>query len=415
MNRFYFFFYNLGICLYSSGIRVAALFQPKAALWVKGRKGIFREIEKALEKEKDLRIAWFHCASLGEFEQGRPVMESFREKHPDYRIFVTFFSPSGFEIRKNYKGADFIFYLPSDTRKNAKKFIDLINPRIAFFIKYEYWFNYLHELGKRDIPVYSVSAVFRQGQHFFRWYGKWALRQLKQISWYFVQDEESKKLLNSAGFSNVSVTGDTRFDRVYAVSMESKPFPLVEKFCSGNKIFLAGSSWPADEKVYFPFIRNGPEGWKSIIAPHEIHSERLSSLVHAFSYPALKYSEATENGIAGSKVLIIDSIGMLAHIYRYATVAFVGGAFGSGLHNILEPAVFGIPVIFGPGYDKFNEAKELLRLGGAFSIGSPEELTAVMDRLDNEPEFYRNAGDICRRYVLQNKDVTLRILEQIHA
>ncbi len=414
MNRIFFYLYGLIIYLYTAGIRIYGLINPKAALWIRGRKRIFQKIEEALEKEQGKKIAWFHCASLGEFEQGRPVMEAFRKSHPEYRIFLTFFSPSGFEVRKNYSGADHIFYLPADTGKNASRFIHAVKPRIAFFIKYEYWFNYIRELEKQDIPVYIVSAIFRKDQQFFRWYGKWAFSQLKKIKWFFLQDEASLHLLKGKGISNVTVTGDTRFDRVLAVSSEKRDYPAIEKFCSGKKVFLVGSSWPEDERVYLPFVQSHPGNWKFIIAPHETNTNRIASLEKSLNVPAIKYSEI-ETTTGNADVLIINGIGMLAHLYRYATVAYVGGGFGTGLHNILEAAVFGIPVIIGPEYGKFNEARDLVKMGGVLPISTAKEFSEVLQKLDSDPEFMKHTGGICQKYVMERGGATRKILEMIHA
>jgi 3-deoxy-D-manno-octulosonic-acid transferase len=416
MNRLFFLIYDVLIRLYVLAIRLAALFVPKAELWVKGRRDLLKRIGETLAeaKEPHRKIAWFHCASLGEYEQGRPLMEELRNRMPEYRIFLTFYSPSGYEVRKNYAGADFIFYLPADTRRNAGRFIELVRPSMAIFIKYEYWFNYLDILSQNRIPVYLVSAIFRPDHPFFRWYGRWAKQQLGAVTRFFVQDEASGKILEEAGFRNVTLSGDTRFDRVSAIAEHVKSFPAVERFCRGHRIFLMGSSWPEDEKVCIPVLKAISEEWKFIIAPHETAPSRISALVESLPFPSLKFSEATGENIGDQRILIIDSIGMLAHLYRHATVAFIGGGFRTGLHNILEAAVFGIPVIFGPEYRRFNEAKELVALGGAFSITGTPGLFSLLYEFRDDPAKYRKCGEACREYVTRNRGATLRILEEIH-
>jgi 3-deoxy-D-manno-octulosonic-acid transferase len=408
--------YNISIFLYSLSIRLAALFNPKAKLWVEGRKDIFSRVRKAFQKDDPAssKRAWFHCASLGEFEQGRPVMEMFRTRFPDHKLVVTFFSPSGYEVRKNYAGADFIFYLPADTRKNASRFIDLVNPEMAFFIKYEYWYNYLDVLTERRIPVYFISARFHEDQHFFKWYGSWFREKLKALTWFFVQDTESERLLQQIGIRSVSVSGDTRFDRVSAVASQNREFPVIAEFCRGSLTLVAGSTWKEDEAILIPLIREESPGLKFIIAPHETDPQRVASLTGSLGVPFLKYSEATESNVGIVNILVIDSVGILAQLYKYATLAYVGGAFGSGLHNILEPAAGGVPVIFGPEHKKFREAGDLIRLGGAFSIGDlPGFLTTVNNLLADE-ELRQKSSQACRDYVNSNRGATRKILEKIH-
>jgi len=386
-------------------------------MWSMGRKDIFFRIGEALGEKNEAsynRIAWFHCASLGEFEQGRPVIEQFRSQYPDFRIFLTFYSPSGYEVRKNYQEADFIFYLPADTKKNAERFISLVNPEMVFFVKYDYWYNYLRSLDHRKIPVYFLSAVFRPGQYFFQWYGKWFREKLRSVRWFFLQDEDSAKLLNGIGINSHSVTGDTRFDRVDAVLKDLHVFPLVERFRGNSKIILGGSTWPADEQLLISAMGNIDEKVKFIIAPHETGPSRVSSLVAQLPLPCIKYTELKNENMDQYRILVIDCIGILAHLYQYATVAYIGGGFGTGIHNILEAAVFGVPVIFGPNYSSFREAKELISLGGAFCIHDQARFNQTINYLLTGSDAFNKTSDICRNFVQDNKGATERIMEKIH-
>ncbi|MCX6244929.1 MAG: 3-deoxy-D-manno-octulosonic acid transferase [Bacteroidetes bacterium] len=410
-----FIVYNIFVLFYVSAIRIAALFNPKARQWVNGRKNLLKNIQSALSSHKEKKkVAWFHCASLGEFEQGRPILEAFKLSRPDHRIVLTFFSPSGFEIRKNYPGADHVFYLPADTRANVKEFIRLLSPSIVFFIKYEYWYNYIAELKKKNIPVYMVSAIFRPSQPFFRWYGGWFRKQLDNLAWFFVQDRDSEALLQKIGISKVTVSGDTRFDRVQAVAEQNRPVELMEEFCRNSKVLLAGSTWPEDETVILPFIHENNDKMKFVIAPHEVDKGRIDGLMSLIGTGGLRYSEANAQSIAEARVLVIDSIGILAFLYRYAHVSFIGGGFGVGIHNILESAAFGVPVIFGPNYLRFREACELIREGGAFSIGNKDEFKSALGNLLNNPGRHERASAICRTYVSANKGATSYILDHIN-
>nr|NQU88929.1 3-deoxy-D-manno-octulosonic acid transferase [Bacteroidota bacterium] len=405
------FLYNLSIYLYSILIRVAGLFNAKARQWVTGRKGIFKQIKTEIDHNRP--VAWFHCASLGEFEQGRPLMENFREKYPEYQIVLTFFSPSGYEIRKNYTGADYIFYLPPDTARNAGLFIDLIKPALAVFVKYEYWFNYILQLSKRQIPLIYVSAIFRPGQRFFTSWGKWQLNILKLADHFFVQNETSRDLLEKAGIHQVTVSGDTRFDRVYKVAREKKAFAAIEKFTGKSPLLLAGSTWPADEELIFPLIQNNSTGLKFIFAPHEVHPERIESLVRKIPGKVIKYSELDDSKINAFDVLIIDSIGILSHLYQYSKIAYIGGGFGVGIHNILEAATFGNPVIFGPNYKKFQEANDLIEMGGAFSISTKDEFQQVVDKLMENEAFFMKCSTVSRSYVESKRGATEIIMDYI--
>lgn len=403
--------YNIAIAFYVTVIRVASLFNPKARLWVNGRKKIFKKIEQALNGNTRPLI-WIHCASLGEFEQGRPVIEAIRDQHPDMRIFLTFFSPSGYEIRKDYQGADYIFYLPADSSFNACRFLKLVKPKLVVIVKYEFWFNYLRLLRKQQIPTLIISAIFRPSQHFFRWYGGWFRRKLNGITHFFVQNEESAHLLHSIGILQVTVGGDTRFDRVAAIAAKCKSFPLIEQFRGDHKLFLAGSSWPVDEALIATLYQTNP-GFKIVLAPHEVHEEHIRNIEQLFNGHSIRYSQATSEDISQADVLIIDSIGILSNLYQYAYLAYIGGAFGKGLHNILEAATFGKPVIFGPNYDKFKEAVDLLDRKGAFCIHNAEELINISAQLSEDQSAYNHASNQCSSYVTAMRGATSLILQEI--
>jgi 3-deoxy-D-manno-octulosonic-acid transferase len=403
-------FYNAAILFYHLLIRIAALFDSKAKLWVEGRKGIFSRIASQIKTRED--IAWFHAASLGEFEQGRPVMEAFRKNYPSFKILLTFFSPSGYEIRKNYEGADYIYYLPVDTRKNAARFVRLVNPKLVVFVKYEFWFNYIKILHRNKIPVFLISAIFRKDQHFFKWYGGWFRKMLGKFSFFYVQNHESLELLKSIGINQVIQSGDTRFDRVKEIARNRKSFPLIEKFAAGYKVLLAGSSWPPDEEIIQKLPL--PENMKIIIAPHEIHEEHIAAIENRFGKEkTLRYSKADEASIGNADILIIDGMGFLSSLYQYCDVAYIGGGFGKAIHNILEAVTFGKPVIFGPAYHKFKEAVDLIEMGGAFTIRNEQEFAAVFTRLLNEQAFYMEASKICREYVEKNCGATASILKKV--
>jgi 3-deoxy-D-manno-octulosonic-acid transferase len=410
------FFYNFTVFIYSIAIHVAALFNLKAKLWVDGRKNIFEHLKSKLQNSELENIIWFHCASLGEFEQGRPLIEKIKNQHPKYKILLTFFSPSGFEIRKNYPGADYVFYLPIDSPKNAKKFVDIVNPKLVFFVKYEFWFNYLNELNRKNIPLYLVSGIFRKEQHFFKWYGGWFKEQLLCFTAFFLQDQSSFELLKSIGVENCHITGDTRFDRVFEVSQNTKSIPIVEQFKQSSSLVIVGSSWPLDEQLIADFLQNPSHHFlysKLIIVPHEIGEDHIQSVIKRFSfYKCVRYSQAHEVDLIDAQVLIIDNIGMLSSIYNYGTAAFIGGGFGKGIHNILEAATFGLPVIFGPNYLKFSEAKELIHLGGAFSVKDEVELTKIVQLLTNK-DALQTAAHIAKQYVNSRIGATDKILSFI--
>ena len=401
------FLYNLGIRLYWLLIQLACLKSAKARFFVEGRRRLFDRIERAVLPGK--KHIWFHFASLGEFEQGRPVLEEMRKTYPESRIFVTFFSPSGYEIRKNYLLADHIFYLPIDTRHNARRFIDLVNPEIAIFTKYEYWYHYFTELKKRDVPLYVISGIFRKDQPFFKWYGGLHRKMLKCVSYFFVQNQESQRLLAELKHENIIVSGDTRFDRVYENAQNPKKIDLVESFCGGNKVIVAGSTWLPDEKLLTALPALFP-GWKLIIAPHEIGDNRIKEIETLFP-ESVRFTRMKVSATS-YQTLIVDNIGMLSSLYQYGDVAFIGGGFGAGIHNTLEAAAFGLPVIFGPQYEKFQEAKDLIKLGAAFPVNDAEELKLVSEKLITE--VYRlRAGDNARTYVEANTGATAMIVEHI--
>lgn len=394
--------YTLIIHLYGLFLRLAAIFNPKAAQWVAGRRG-WRKSHQAMLREKprgEALLIWVHCASLGEFEQGRPVIEQLKAGRPGLKILLTFFSPSGYEVRKNYKEADYIAYLPLDTPANAKDFIGIWQPTAAIFIKYEFWYNFLRVLRKAEVPVLLISALFRPGQLFFRWYGG-PFRQLP--GWFlhiFVQNESSGKLLREAGFHNFTVAGDTRVDRVRQIAESAPSFPLVEKFAGQAPVLVIGSSWPEDEAHLLPFLNEEfPENWKAIIAPHQVDEGHIQQIMKKLKLPCRRYSEGEKQGEA--RVLVIDNVGMLSALYQYGRIAYIGGAFGAGLHNTLEPIAFGLPVIFGPRYQKFEEARYLVRSGGGFSISNQEELRGRFRALLRE-EAYRVASQKAREYVSRN-------------
>lgn len=356
-------------------------------------------------------MVWFHCASLGEFEQGRPVIEAFRKQFPAHKILLTFFSPSGYEVRKNYDGADFVSYIPWDAPAACARFLDLIKPSAAFLVKYEFWPNLLFALAARNIPVVSISGIFRPSQHFFSWYGGFFRQALRTVDYFFVQNEESKKLLNQIGIHRVVISGDTRFDRVQAIVQLKDELELAKRFKGDDKVMVIGSCWPDDMDVLAPFIHEQKNRLKFIVAPHELSEDGLEKLEKQISGPQVRYSRANSvNEIERYQVLIIDNIGLLARLYRYGEFAFVGGAFGDGLHNILEAAGYGIPVFFGNrNYDKFQEAHDLINRGGAFAVADYTELKMRYQTV-SEPENYMLACEVCRSYVEQNQGATEKIM-----
>lgn len=396
--------YNFGIFLYRIVIYAVSPFNIKAKLFIKGRDNIFKTIANKVDITK--KSIWFHFASLGEFEQGRPVLEALRKSHPDKQMIITFFSPSGYEIRKNYELADGVFYLPLDTRRNATEFVRLINPEVAIFTKYEFWFHYFKALKDKSIPLVIISGIFRPDQAFFKWYGGFYRHMLSMVTHFFVQNEQSVKLLEGINIEQVSLSGDTRFDRVAENAQHPKTLTLIKKFCGVAPVFIAGSTWPQDEQLIAVLIDQFPD-WKFIIAPHEIdpgHLEQLLKLIPG----ALRYSQFNEEttDFKDSPILLIDNIGLLSSVYQYGQIAYIGGGFGTGIHNTLEAAAFGLPVIFGPKYDKFQEAKDLIDLNAAISVSSVEELSAAFKRLQTADK----AGISARKYVQDKTGSTQQIL-----
>jgi 3-deoxy-D-manno-octulosonic-acid transferase len=405
------YLYTLTVLLYGLGIRLASLFSTKARLWVGGRKQLFSRLEDQLGKPD--KTAWFHCASLGEFEQGRPVIEAFREKHPEFKILLTFFSPSGYEIRKDYPLADIITYLPLDTPSHVKRFLDITRPEMVFFIKYEYWYNFIRQLKQRGIPIYIISGIFRSHQHFFRWYGGWFRKQLQNITCFFLQNKESVELLHSIGIDKALLSGDTRFDRVFAIAARPKAFPLVESFSKEIPVILFGSTWPEDEAVFLPLIRKNNDRAKFIIAPHEVYEERISEIIQKSGITAVRFSDLKEIPDPSVRLIVVDSIGQLSSLYQYADIAYIGGGFGKGIHNILEAATFGLPVIFGSNYQKFLEAKELIDLQGAWSIASSGELEFLVTGLLADESKRKATGAVCMDYIQSHTGATQIILKTL--
>lgn len=396
------FFYSIGIYFYNAAIYLAALFNFKARLWVRGRQNVFDFLREKCEGKS--HIIWFHCASLGEFEQGKPLMQKFRAEHQESTILVTFFSPSGYEIKKNDKVADIICYLPSDTPCNAKRFIEVVKPEKAIFVKYEFWFNYINQLNINKIDFYYISAIFRPTQYFFKPWGRWFARQLKNCSCFFVQNEVSKNLLNSIGIDQVKITGDTRFDRVYDIAQQSYELDFVKQFAGDDiKLIVAGSTWPPDEQLLKCVLGQLSSNYKMIIAPHETDAKRIAQIKELFSsFSTVCYTEMGDKNLSDYRVLIIDTIGILSKIYKYSYISYVGGAFETGLHNILEAAVFGVPLFFGPHYDKFDEAVRLVKLQGAFSITDSQQLVDKCQSYELSNEAYEATCEICEKFIRSN-------------
>ena len=399
--------YNIGIYFYGAFIFLASLFNKKARMLRKGQQQAFAQLKKQIEP--NARYVWFHAASLGEFEQGRPVIEQLKREKPETKILLTFFSPSGYEIRKNYAGADIVSYLPLDVPGNAWYFVNLVKPSKAIFIKYEFWPNYLLALQAENIPVVSISAIFRPEQVFFKDYGKWYKKLLLTFQHIFVQDKFSKELLQAHGINNVTVAGDTRFDRVYDLYQQAKQLPLIEEFVKGaEKVIVAGSTWPKDEELLVQYLRLHPDV-KLIMAPHEVHNSHIAEISKLLDGKFVRYSDATAENVKSTNCLVVDIIGILSSIYRYANVTYIGGGFGVGIHNTLEAAVYGLPVVFGTNYQKFREARELIAVGGAFSISNYVTLEAQFDLLQKD----NSAGKIAGEYVKSNTGATEMILKQL--
>lgn len=400
--------YNFGIYFYKLGILVFSLFNEKARKLLDGQNQAFAILEETIIPNAN--YVWFHAASLGEFEQGRPVIEKLKLEQPDSKIVLTFFSPSGYEVRKNYAGADIVCYLPLDTPRNAKQFVKLVHPAKAVFIKYEFWPNYLLALQAAKVPVFSISAIFRPQQVFFKWYGKWYRDLLSTFKHIFVQDSSSLQLLAKHGITDASVAGDTRFDRVYDLFKQAKQLPLIEEFCKGKQVLVAGSSWGKDEELLVHYLNLHPD-IKLILVPHEIHQAHITEISKLLNDNFVRYSDANSENLKTKKCLVVDVIGILSSIYRYANVAYIGGGFGVGIHNTLEAAVYGVPVVFGPNYNKFREARDLISIGGAFSISNYVILEAQLDLLFKSNEAGKKAGE----YVKNNTGATEFICKTLNS
>lgn len=400
--------YNIGIYLLQFACRLLSLKNEKIKLMVQGQKLTFSKLQSITKEDK---IAWFHCASLGEFEQARNLIESFKQEKKEYKILVSFFSPSGYEIRKNYKMADYVVYLPLDTPKNVNLFVTMAHPSIVFFVKYEFWYNYIQAL--KDIPLFQVSLILRKNHYLTKSYSSWFRKQLRHFNTFFVQDNTTKEVLHSLGYDNAIICGDTRFDRVFAISKEEKSFPIIDNFCKGGeKVFIAGSSWPADERIIHDALYE-KENIKIILAPHQIHKEHISDLQKMFPSNVL-YSQADEETIKNKRVLIIDCIGILSYIYGKGDITYVGGGFGAGIHNVLEAAVFYKPVAFGPNNKKFKEAQDLLQQQSAKEINNKEDLASWVEHLLTDEEYYSTSCTLNGQYVENNAGATQKILKEIN-
>lgn len=416
--------YNIVIYFVLWGIAIASLFNEKVRKMWHGEREAFKILKQKVDP--NAKYIWFHAASLGEFEQGRPLMERIRKDYPQYKILLTFYSPSGYEVRKNYEGADIICYMPVDTRLNAIRFLRLVRPVMAFFIKYEFWSNFLHILKYRNIPTYSVSSIFREDQVFFKWYGRSYAGVLKCFTRFFVQNEESKRLLEGIGITAVDVVGDTRFDRVLQIKEAAKQLPICEAFRTGVassqsadvphhdfKVFVAGSSWPPDENIFIPFF-NEHKDWRLLIAPHVIAEEHLKLILSLIKgKKVVRYTQTTPEEAAEADVLIIDCFGLLSSMYNYGDVAYIGGGFGVGIHNTLEAAVWNMPVIFGPNNKKFQEAQGLLKSGGGFEINTYEDFSGLMSSLMNDEAFLKQAGDKAGAFVAHLAGATDKVLASV--
>ena len=388
--------YTFGIRTYAAAVKVASWFgNDKAKLWVDGRK-------RPLPNDNgDEAWVWFHAASLGEFEQGRPLIEALKKQYPQLKVSLTFFSPSGYEVRKNYPLADEVQYLPIDMMRNARQWVNRHRFVAAFFIKYEFWFNYMTALDEKHIPLYYISLILKPEQFFFKWYGSWFRKQLKHVSHFFVQDETTMELLKGIGYDNVTRCGDTRFDRVAAIAQQAKRFPEIEQFINGRQCIIAGSTWPPDEKLLIPYLEQMPDDYCMIIAPHDISEKHIKQIREGLA------------SISTNKVYVIDTVGMLSQLYQYARFVYIGGGFGVNIHNIQEPVTFGCPVVFGPKHTSFKEAVDLVQLQGAFSIDSQAKLNDIFDRLIQDEPFYRKASETCKDYLQSQLGATDAIMRQI--
>lgn len=402
--------YQVAIYLYLCGVAVASIFSKKVKKMWKGERQTLDILKSKVNPNH--QYIWFHAASLGEFEQGRPLIERIRADYPEYKILLTFFSPSGYEVRKNYEQADIVCYLPIDTIRNARRFLRTVRPCMAFFIKYEFWYNYLHILKHRNVPVYSVSSIFREHQIFFRWYGKSYAGVLRCFTHFFVQNEKSKHLLHTIGIDTVDVVGDTRFDRVLQIKEKAQQLPIVEAFKADKKVFVAGSSWAPDEDIFIPFM-NECKDWKMIIAPHVISEEHLKRIAEKCKGKTVRYTATTPEEAAQAQCLLIDCFGLLSSVYHYGEVAYVGGGFGVGIHNVLEAVVWKMPVLFGPNHQRFQEAQELIKAKGGFEIADSSSFARMMQQFMTQQEYLRLSGEAAGSYVESKAGATHKILKQI--
>lgn len=402
--------YQVAIYLYLCGVAVASIFSKKVKKMWKGERQTLDILKSKVNPNH--QYIWFHAASLGEFEQGRSLIERIRADYPEYKILLTFFSPSGYEVRKNYEYADIVCYLPIDTIRNARRFLRTVRPCMAFFIKYEFWYNYLHILKHRNVPVYSVSSIFRENQIFFRWYGKSYAGVLRCFTHFFVQNEKSKHLLHTIGIDTVDVVGDTRFDRVLQIKEKAQQLPIVEAFKADKKVFVAGSSWAPDEDIFIPFM-NECKDWKMIIAPHVINEEHLKHIEEKCKGKTVRYTATTPEEAAQAQCLLIDCFGLLSSVYHYGEVAYVGGGFGVGIHNVLEAVVWKMPVLFGPNHQRFQEAQELIKAKGGFEITDSSSFARKMQQFMTQQEYLRLSGEAAGSYVESKAGATHKILKQI--
>lgn len=408
-----YFLYNILILIAGFALKIAALFNKKIKLFIDGRKQTFFNLQQAIGESDE--VIWMHCASLGEFEQGRPIIEKLKLKFPTKKVVITFFSPSGYEVRKNYENADVVCYLPLDSRQNAKRFLKIVHPQLAIFVKYEFWPNLLKELKISHIETLLISGIFRENQSFFNWYGGWMRKLLATFSHFFVQDENSKKLLNSINFKNVTVSGDTRFDRVFEITQQNNKLPFIEEFIDNKYTLVAGSTWKEDEMMLVDYINNkASENEKFIIAPHNINPKDILDLKNSISKKVVLFSEKGNINLSNYQVFIIDTVGILTKIYSYANIAYVGGGFTkTGVHNVLEPATFGVPILIGPNYHKFNEAIDLVKNKACFVVANSKELSLHLESFFQSDELRLKTGESAKKEVVDKTGATAKILEFI--
>ena len=410
-------FYNTSIKAYGLALKLASGFNGKAKLWVDGRKDWEEQITNKI-KSTD-RVLWVHCSSLGEFEQGRPVIEALKENYPNHKIAVSFFSPSGYEIRKNYPGADVIFYLPLDTKANAEKLIKVLHPELLVLVKYEYWFNLITALHQKNIPTIVVSAIFRESQNFFKKNGNnWFAHKLNLINHFFIQNQKSKILLDSIHIKQSTLAGDTRFDRVKQIVHQNNQLDFMDQFKNDSKLIVVGSSWPKDEDLFIELINEKlSQDWKILFAPHNLHEKEIDAFMAKLNIPCIKYTDlekTSETDLKQAKVFILNTIGILAKVYAYADITYIGGGFGAGIHNTLEAVTYGNPVVFGPKYKKFQEAVDLIEVGGGFTIANQNEFNSIMDRLINDAKFRKDAGKKAGDFVQKSPNATAMIMDYIN-